>query len=212
MRIDWVPFSASALVAGATALSVGAILMPESEGSAELLQVVQEQGSLWMAVAFLYFFASAALTAGMPAVITLFDRKGIRTGITAIGVFTVGCVGIAGFAMLLSFIRALVLEDSLDAESLEAVTNEAGFTVFLYGWIVAFYLGELLLATALFLAGTTARWIPALLLAHVALFPIADLLPEVAQSLSALLVTVALSGVGITANNRHTRDPLTRTL
>ena len=205
MRIDWVPFSASALVAGATALSVGAILMPDSEGSGDLLRVVQEQGGLWMAVSFLYFFASAALTVGMPSVITLFDRKGMRTGITAIGVFTVGCVGIAGFAMLLSFIRALVLEGSLDAGSLEGVTGETGFAVFLYGWIFAFYLGELLLAIALFLAGTTARWIPSLLLVHVALFPVSDFLPEVAQSLTALLVTVALSGVGISANSRHAR-------
>lgn len=205
MRIDWVPFSASALVAGATALSIGAILLPQTEESGDLIQVVQEQGGLWMAVAVLYFFSSAALTVGMPSVLTLFDRRGMRTGLTAIGVFTVGCVGIAGYAMLLGFIRALVLEGGIDAPTLDAVTTETGFAVLLYGWIVFFYLGELLLAAALLRARSTARWIPVLLLIHVALFPVRDYLPPTLESLSALLVTVALAGVGIAANARHQR-------
>ena len=203
MRIDWLPFSASALVAGATALSVGAILMPQTDDSGELLRVVQENGGLWMAVAFLYFFASALLTIGMPSVVTLFDRRGMRTGLTAVGVFTLGCVGIAGFAMLLGFIRALVLRDAIAVEDLDPVVAEPGFAVLLYGWIVAFYLGELLLAIALLRAGSTPKWIPALFLAHVALAPLANYLPDTAASLTALLVTIALSGVGITANNRH---------
>jgi hypothetical protein len=72
--------------------------------------------------------------------------------------------------------------------------------VFLFGWIGAFYLGELLLAIALLRAGNTARWIPAVLLLHVALFPLANLLPDQLQAMTALLITVALCGVGITAN------------
>jgi hypothetical protein len=205
MRIDWVPFSASALVAGATALSVGAILMPDSEGSEDLIRVVQEQGGLWMAVAVLYFFASALLVIGMPSVLTLFERRGMRTGLTAMAVFTIGCVGIAGFAMMLAFIRALVLEKSIDTSNLDAVVAEPGFAIFLYGWIAFFYLGELLLAIALFRARTTPPWIPALLLGHVLLLPVNNLLPDMLQALSALLITVSLAGVGISANNRHSR-------
>lgn len=205
MRVDWVPFSASALVAGATALSVGAILMPDSDGSGDLVRVVQQEGGLWMAVAFLYFFASALLVVGMPSVLTLFDRRGMRTGIIAIAVFTIGCVGIAGLAMLLAFIRALVLEETLDTTNLDAAISETGFAVFLYGWLAAFYLGELLLAIALFRARTTPTWIPSLLLAHVLLLPVNNLLPDTLQALSALLITVSLAGVGISANNRHAR-------
>ncbi len=205
MRIDWVPFSASALVAGATALSVGAILMPDSEGSEDLVRVVQEEGGLWMAVAVLYFFASALLVIGLPCVLTLFERRGMRTGLTAMAVFTLGCVGIAGFAMVLAFIRALVLEKSVDTSNLDAVVAEPGFAIFLYGWIAFFYLGELLLAIALFRARSTPRWIPALLLAHVLLLPVNNLLPDMLQSLSALLITVSLAGVGISANNLHSR-------
>ena len=137
--------------------------------------------------------------------LTLFERRGMRTGLTAIAVFTLGCVGIAGFAMLLAFIRALVLEDSIDTSGLDAVVAEPGFAVFLYGWIVFFYLGELLLAVALFRARSTPRWIPALLLVHVLLLPVNNLLPDTIQSLTALLITVALAGVGISANNLHSR-------
>ena len=203
MRIDWVPFSASALVAGATALSVGALLMPSSDGANESLQIVQDQSGTWMAVAGLYFFASVALTIGLPSVLTLFDRRGARTGLTALAVFTVGCVGIAGFAMLLAYFRALALTDTIDAAAVEQVTQDPGLAVFLFGWIGAFYLGELLLGVALLLAGTTPRWVPVVLLIHVALFPLARLLPEAVQPLTALLITVGLAGVGISANNRH---------
>lgn len=203
MRIDWVPFSASALVAGATALSVGALLMPASEDSSESLRIVQEQGGQWMAVAGLYFFASVTLTIGLPSVLTLFDKRGARTGLTALAVFTVGCVGIAGFAMLLAFFRALVLNDSINAASVDEVTQDPGLAIFLYGWIGAFYLGELLLGIALLMAKTTPTWIPVLMLVHVALFPVSSLLPPSVQPLTALLITVALSGVGISANQRH---------
>ena len=133
MRIDWVPFSASALVAGATALSVGALLMPSSEDSSDSLRIVQEQGGQWMAVAGLYFFASVALVVGLPSVLTLFDKRGSRTGLTALAVFTIGCVGIAGFAMLLAFFRAVALNDTIDVvggprvETPERATGEAYF-------------------------------------------------------------------------------------
>lgn len=203
MRIDWVPFSASALVAGATALSVGALLMPSSDDANDSLRIVQEQGGQWMAVAGLYFFASVALTVGLPSVLTLFDRRGSRTGLTALAVFTIGCVGIAGFAMLLAFFRALALNDTIDPASVNQVTEDPGLAIFLFGWIGAFYLGELLLGIALLLAGTTPRWVPVVLLVHVALFPVAQLLPEAVQPLTALLVTVGLAGVGISANNRN---------
>jgi hypothetical protein len=208
MRIDWVPFSASALVAGATALSIGAVLTPESNSTADTLRVVESNGGQWMAVAALYFFASVALTVGMPSVLTLFDKRGFRTGLTAVSIFTVGAVGIAGLAMLLAFLRALVVEDAIEPDMFEAVATETGFAIFLYAWIGAFYLGELLLGIALLRAGSTPRWIPGLLLAHVALFPLSSLLPERLASFTVLLITVAFAGVGIAANQRHARLPV----
>ena len=200
MRVDWVPFSASALVAGATALSIGSLLMPQADEAKDMLTLAEQDGGRWMAVSLLYFAASVALVVGLPAIITLFDRKGFRTGLTAVGVFTIGCVGIAGFAMLLVFFRALAVTDAITPGTIDRVSDEAGLAAVLFGWIGAFYLGELLLAIALLMAGTTAKWIPVVLLVHVALLPVSSLLPAGIQSLTALLITVALCGVGITAN------------
>lgn len=205
MRIDWVPFSASSLVAGATMLSIGALMMPAAEDSTDTLMLAQEEGGRWLAVSGLYFVAAIALTIGLPAILVLFERQGARLGLTAVSVFTVGCVGTAGYAMILAFFRALVVADALDADALESVTKDPGFAVFLYGWIAAFYLGELLLGVALLVAGTTPRWVPGLLLLHVVLLPFSQVLPADVQPLTALLITVALSGVGITANTYHSR-------
>ena len=161
MRVDWVPFSASALVAGATALSIGSLLMPQADEAKDMLMLAEQDGGRWMAVSLLYFASSVALVVGLPAILTLFDRKGFRTGLTAVGVFTIGCVGIAGFAMLLVFFRALAVTDAITPGTIDRVSDEAGLAAVLFGWIGAFYLGELLLAIALFMAGTTAKWIPA---------------------------------------------------
>jgi hypothetical protein len=205
MRIDWVPFSASALVAGATALSVGAVLTPQAESASDTLRVVQEEGGRWMAVAVLYFFASAAMTIGLPCIVTLFDRKGLRTGLAAVAVFTFGAIGIAGLSFLLAFIHALVDAGSITADSFDAAASETGFLVFLYGWIGAFYLGELLLAIALLRARSVPRWIPWLLIAHIATLPLGPLLPEWLSPLTSLMITVAFAGIGIAANTRHSR-------
>jgi hypothetical protein len=208
MRIDWVPYSAAALVLGATALSVGALLLPTGDGAAMTLQVAESQSGRWLAVAVLYFLAAVTLTLGMPSILTLFTVRGAKFGMTAIGVFTVGCVGIAGFAMLLVFFRALAVTDAIEVGSIDQVGSGAGLSVFLLGWIGAFYLGELLLAIALLLASTTPRWVPGVLLLHVALFPLSSFLPDRVQSLTALLVTVGLCGVGVTANQNAAKVPI----
>jgi hypothetical protein len=212
MRIDWVPYSAAALVLGATALSIGAVLLPSGGGAAATLEMATEQGALWFAVAGLYFLASAALTIGMPSVITLFLPRGAKLGFTAVGVFTVGCVGIAGLAMLLVFFRSLAINDAIAPDDFTRVTSEVGLTVFLFVWIGLFYLGELLIAVALLRARTTHKWVPVLLLLHVALFPVSlaapDLLPARVQSMTVLLLTVGLCGVGIAANQYAARRAL----
>lgn len=200
MRIDWVPYSAAALVLGATALSVGALILPSGDSAASTLQMAQNEGGRWLAVAVLYFLAAVTLTLGMPSILTLFRVRTTKFGLLAIGVFTIGCIGLSGFSMLLVFFRALAVNGAIEAGALERASSELGLSVFLFGWIGAFYLGELLLAIALLRAGNTARWIPAVLLVHVALFPLANLLPDQLQAMTALLITVALCGVGITAN------------
>lgn len=200
MRIDWIPYSAAALVLGATALSVGAVLLPSGgDGAAATLEMAQDQSGRWLAVAVLYFLAGVALTLGMPSILTLFKVRGIRFALTAIGVFTIGCVGVAGFAMLLAFFSALAKTGEIGAGAIDRASSDPRLSVFLLGWIGAFYVGELLLAIALLRGGTTRNWIPVMLILHVALFPVSNFLPDEVQSLTVLLITVGLAGVGITA-------------
>jgi hypothetical protein len=202
MRVDWVPVSASALVAGVTALALGAILLPTGNGgSSESLRLVEQNDGRWIAVSGLFFLASVAMTLGLPSILTLFDRRGSRLGMTALVVFAIGCIGTAGYAMLLAFFRALVLQNAIRDEAFTAVSKDAGLTAFLYGWVAAFYLGELLLALALLRAATTPRWVPWLLLLHVALLPMSGILPQPIRSGSVLVMAVGFAGIAITANN-----------
>ena len=178
------------------------MLLPHGEGdSAQVLRLVEQNNGRWLAVAGLFFLASVAMTLGLPCILTLFDRKGSKLGMIALVVFSIGCIGTSGYAMLLAFFRALVLTDAIRDETLPAVTHDPGLLLFLYFWVAALYLGELLLALALMLAQTTPRWVPWLLLLHVATLPLSSMLPQALQSGSVLLMTVGFAGIAITANN-----------
>jgi Na+/citrate or Na+/malate symporter len=207
MRIDWVPYSAASLVLGATALSVGSLLLPSYAEAATTVQMTEAQSGLWRAVAVLYFVAAVMLTLGMPSILTLFHVRGARFGLTAVGIFTASAAGTAGFAMLLMFARALVENEAIPETTVMAVTHDTGLTGFLYVWIGTIVVGELLLAVALLRARATPRWIPALLLLHVVLLPIAPYLPDFIGSASPLLIVLALSGLGILAAGQRPTQP-----
>ncbi|MFL6004597.1 MAG: hypothetical protein ACJ72P_17460 [Nocardioides sp.] len=205
MRIDWVPYSAASLVIGATALAVGSLLLPSYAEAAITVQMTQSEAGLWLAVSILYFVAAIMLTLGMPSILTLFEARGARFGLTAVGIFAASAAGTAGFAMLLMFVRALVMNDAIPDATVLDVTQDTGLTGFLYIWIGALVLGELLLALALLRARAAPRWIPVLLLVHVALLAFAPYLPELIGSGSPLLILVALSGIGIRAAAQRTQ-------
>jgi len=205
VRFDWVPYSATSLVLGATALSVGSLLLPSYAEAATTVQMAESQGGMWLAVSVLYFVAAVMLILGMPSILTLFQVRGARLGLVAVGIFTASAAGTAGFAMLLMFVRALVMNDAVPDATVLDVSQDTGLTGFLYIWIATIVFGELLLALALLRAHASAGWIPALLLVHVALLPIAPYLPELIGSASPLLIVVALSGLGITAASQRTQ-------
>lgn len=199
MRWDWVPVSAAALVTGVMALTFASLLTPSGDSAADSLRVVQEQDARWMAVAVVYFIASVGLTLGLPSALTLFDRGGRRTGMVAGVVLAVGFLGTAGYSMLMVFFRALVLTQTIRNQGLDQVTHETGLEIFLYGWIGAFFLGELLLAIALLRARNTPVWVPGVLLAHVATILVGSLLPAPVSRVTVLLLAVGLAGVAIQA-------------
>lgn len=200
MRTDWVPLSASALVVGVMALVFGALLNPlGAEGSAQTIRIVSQESGRVLGMAVMYFVTSVGLTLGLPAVVTLFRERAPRLGVTAVAVFLIGAIGTAGYAMLLVFFRALVVQNNLKGGGLNDVVEDNGLAVFLYGWIAAFFLGLALLAVALFVAKRTPIWVPILLLVSIAMFPLSDLLGKPGQILQLFAMAVAFTGMAIAA-------------
>jgi hypothetical protein len=103
--------------------------------------------------------------------------------------------------MLMVFFRSLVITDALRDQGLEDATSETGLTVFLVGWVVALYLGELLLGIALLRARATPRWVPLALIAHAVSVLIAPVLPEPASKALILLLVAGFCGIAIQATS-----------
>ncbi|MGZ4486058.1 MAG: hypothetical protein ACXVW8_17180 [Nocardioidaceae bacterium] len=209
MRTDWLPLSASALVIGAMALVLGGLLNPSTAGqdAAQTLHVVQDNSGRWLGMAVMYFLASFAMTLGLPAVLSLFTRRGRRLGLLAVGVLSLGVIGTAGYAMLMVFFRALVVKDLVKTGGLDQLAHDAGLGFFLYGWIGGFYLGVALLALALLVARSTARWVPAVLVLFVLMLPVASHLGRLGSAVQVLLLAVAFTGIAVAAvSEEHQRD------
>ncbi|MGN6575150.1 MAG: hypothetical protein ACTHKG_05645 [Nocardioides sp.] len=214
MRSDWVPLSASALVIGVMALVFGSLLNPQEAGStaAQTMATVGREGGRWLGMSVMYFGASVALTLGLPALLSLFTKRGRKLGLFAIAVFSIGVIGTSGYAMLLVFFRALVKAGALENSKLEQVTADNGLNIFLYGWIAGFYLGLLLIALALFVAKRTPTWVPVLLVVFVALFPFGEQIGRIGQVLQVMGLAVAFTGIAISAVNQvHERDVVGQT-
>jgi len=201
MRYDWVPWSASALVVGAMSLVFGTLLNPQpaSSSGAQTIRIVDQASGQYLAMAVMFFFASVALTFGLPAILSVFDRKGRKVGLVGVGVFTIGTVGTCGYAMLQVFFRALVEIGALRGTELDMVSKDTGLSMFLFTWIGGFYVGVLLIAIALFLARSVPRWVPALMVAFVAVFPFASTLGRVGMAAQVLALAVAFTGIAMAA-------------
>lgn len=206
--MDWLPVSAALLLTGALALCAGAFLLPSSgDGDADAtLRIVQDESGQWMAAAVILFLASVCLTLGLPAILTLLQRRGWRLGLVSGIALEIGFIGTAGFAMLMVFFRALVETDAIVDKNFDAVASEAGLAAFLYVWIVGLYLGELLLALALLRARTTPRWVPLALILHVATVPLGEVLPEYVGKATILLLVAGFAGIAIQATQAASSD------
>ena len=192
------PVSAASMVAGAMALLLATVLTQNGSDAAETFMVVQEQSGRWLGGAVMFFLASVGLILGLPSIVVLVQTRGRRTALAACMVLAVGFLGTAGYAALLIFFRALVLTDGVTLADTEAVNNESGLLGFLVAWIGAFYVGELLLAIALLQAGrsTCPRWIPVLLLLHVASV-LGSAGPEWVGKVAIVLLALPLCGLAI---------------
>ena len=203
MRSDWIPLSASALVIGVMALVFGSLLNPQpADGSsAQTIRLVAQNAGQFLGTSVMFVAAAVTLILGLPALLSLFATRGRRIGVTAVGVFTIGVVGIAGYAMLLVFFRALVKNTLITGTELDKVAQDPGLLVFLYGWIGAFYIGLLLVAIALFVAKATSTWVPVVLVIYVALFPFGSQVGKVGQIIELMGLAAAFTGIAIAAVN-----------
>ncbi|MDF1604962.1 hypothetical protein [Nocardioides sp. YIM 152315] len=201
MRMEWLPVSAALLLTGALALASASILLPSSDGTAEALRVVQEQGGVWMAAAVIFFVASVCLSLGLPAIVVLFEQRGRALGLVSVVVLAFGFIGTSGYAMLMVFFRSLVVTDTIVGQGLDEVAEDAGLLVFLYAWIIGFVLGELLLGIALLRAGTVPRWVPFALLLHVVAIACSALLPDWLGKVTILLFVAGMAGIAIQATS-----------
>lgn len=206
--MDWVPVSAALLLTGALAFCLGAFLMPRSDGPVDSLRIVQEQGGQWMTAAAILAIAAVCLSLGVPAILTLVQRRGWATGLLAAVVLEVGFIGTAAFALLMVFFHSLVVTGTVEAHGLDDVASETGLSVFFWIWIAGLYLGELLLAIALLRARTTPVWVPVVLLLHVLTLPLSTLLPEWPSKGTSLLLVLGFAGVAIHAASPENRRRL----
>jgi hypothetical protein len=208
MRTDWVPFSASALVIGAMAMVLGGVLNPISgERGTAVLRAASDSETRWLGMSVMYFLASIFLTLGLPALLSLFVRRGRGLGVVSVGVFAIGTIGLSGFAMLMVFLRSLVSQEVLQTDGLDRLGDDIGLTVFLYGWIAGFYLGVLLIGIALFRSRKTGVWVPALLVLFVAVMPLSSQLGRIGSALQVLALAVAFTGIAVAAvSDEHKRE------
>lgn len=202
---DWLPVSAACLVTGAMALVLASALTQSGSSAQDTYLLVQEQVGRWLGGAVMFFLAAVGLMLGLPTIVALVQGRGRRTALAACVVLAVGYVGTAAYAALLVFFRALVVTDGISVADVEAVSDEVGLLSLLVVWIAAFYIGELLLAVALLRAGSdiVPRWIPALLLLHVASIVLAGG-PSWVGKLAVLLVALPLCGLAMEITQRGT--------
>ena len=188
---------------------LGALLNPLSgnQRAAATLRIAGQEDGRWLGMAVMYFLASIFLTLGLPALLSLFVKRGRGIGLIAVGVFSIGSIGLSGFAMLMVFMRTLVVQDLLKSTNLDTLTEDVGLGIFLYGWVAGFYLGILLIAIALFVSRKTPTWVAGLLLVFVALLPFAEYLGRVGSALQILALAVAFTGVATAAvSDEHKRE------
>lgn len=205
MRKEWLALSAAALVTGATALFFGAHLTPRPTGDGHIFRLASADPGLWTTSALVLFVGALGTLFGISCAVVLVQRRGFRTGVCAMALIAFASVVLAGFAMQLVLLRALSAA-GVGADALAEAVGDPLQQGLLVGGFGSFYLGELLLAQALFRAGTTPKWVPLALVAHVlgVLVGVASGVDALGDA-SALLMVVGLAGVAVSANRPDVR-------
>lgn len=180
-------------------LVLGALAMPDVEGVARLAATVEHDGGSWLLAAVACFFASIGLTMGLPAVLWLFPGRGQVLCLVGVWIWAVGSIGTAGLAALLLLFRATARAVVLTPVAVEEIAGDRALVAGTTAVVAAFLVGELVVTAALLRTRAVPRWVPLVLLLHVALAPLAPTLPADLRGLQTVLLGVGLMGVAVTA-------------
>ena len=151
-------------------LVLGALAMPPTSEVGQVIVAIEQQDAAWLMASASFFLASVALTMGLPAVLFLLPARKHVAAMVGMWIWGVGTIGTSALAAFLILFRATV-------RAVEISPN------------------DVLLRSAV-----VPRWIPALLLLHVALAPVSELLPERLQSFTAIVLGIALMGIAVKAS------------
>jgi hypothetical protein len=179
---------------------MGALTLPSSPNGSELVDTLRASPDRWLLASAAFMYAASALTIGIPTFFQLLKKRGRGTGQVGMVVFAFGTIGTAGYAAMLILFRALVTHAVVGELEIESLSRDSGLLVYMGAFVLAFTVGLVILGVALLMAGTVARWIPALMIGYAISVPFARLIPDGWQGLHPLILGVALIGVAVSAN------------
>lgn len=196
----WLPWSAASLASGAVLLVLGALAMPPTSEVGQVIVALDQQDAAWLMASASFFLASVALTMGLPAILYLLHVRHHVAAMVGLWIWAVGTIGTSALAAFLILFRATVRVVDISPEDIEQLGRDPVLSLSLLFVIGAFYLGELIVALVLLRSTVVPRWIPVLLLLHVALAPVGELLPAGLQGFQAIVLGLALMGVAVKAS------------
>lgn len=119
---------------------------------------------------------------------------------SACGSGGVGTIGTSALAAFLILFRATVRVVEISPKDVEELSRDPALSLSLLFVIGSFYLGELVVGLVLLRSSVVPRWIPALLVLHVALALVSELLPEELQGFTAIVLGLGLMGIAVKAS------------
>jgi hypothetical protein len=188
------------LASGAVLLVLAALAMPPTSEVGQVVDAIKEQDAAWLMASASFFLASVALTLGLPAILSLVPARHQVAAMVGLGIWALGTIGTSALAAFLILFRATVRAVDISPQDVEELSRDPVLSLSLMFVVVTFYLGELVVGLILFRTKAVPRWIPALLILHVALSPFEDVLPTPLKGFPTIVLGVALMGVAVKAN------------
>lgn len=210
MRSEWISGSAAMLTFGGLSLVLGFSFnpLPQDRPLAEAAVLAAEHPAMWLMSTLMLFLAAIGLSLGCLSVLFMTRTKYQRwlPAFTVV-VFLVGMIGMAGHAMLMAFVRAMVLHDPALAANLDAIGEDVALQSLLLTWSIGLLGGVFLMGVGVFRARSTHRWVPWLMWAFV-LSQFVNVPGQAYTMVQFVALAVALAGVGMAANDQsRERDP-----